>query len=187
MARQPPVVVVSPRLSWQLLCTKRGECPLGSGCTTLSSAQALISDLPSTGSSPSSSAPFYPVLSLNSCHRQPLFRVRWPVGSFSAAALKAPVAAQPLFIVLSCVALLSSGPIGPWRSLCFLGARSSQALLQPSRSISSAHFLLLKAVVLAVADGRRPGRRAAAFPAWLMGIPSDARPTCFHHIERAVR
>ena len=94
---------------------------------------------------------------------------------------------QPLFIVLSCVALLSSGPIGPWRSLCFLGARSSQALLQPSRSISSAHFLLLKAVVLAVADGRRPGRRAAAFPAWLMGIPSDARPTCFHHIERAVR
>ena len=154
---------------------------------TLSSAQALISDLPSTGSSPSSSAPFYPVLSLNSCHRQPLFRVRWPVGSFSAAALKAPVAAQPLFIVLSCVALLSSGPIGPWRSLCFLGARSSQALLQPSRSISSAHFLLLKAVVLAVADGRRPGRRAAAFPAWLMGIPSDARPTCFHHIERAVR
>ena len=85
------------------------------------------------------------------------------------------------------VALLSSGPIGPWRSLCFLGARSSQALLQPSRSVSSAHFLLLKAVVLAVADGRRPGRRAAAFPAWLMVIPSDARPTCFHHIERAVR
>ena len=66
MAGQMPVVVVSPRLSWQLLCTKRGECPLGSGCTTLSSAQALISDLPSTGSSPSSSAPFYPVLSLNS-------------------------------------------------------------------------------------------------------------------------
>ena len=113
--------------------------------------------------------------------RQPLLRVRWPAGSFSAAA------AQPLFIVLSCVALLSSGPIGPWRSLCFLGARSSQALLQPSRSISSAHFLLLKAVVLAVADGRRPGLRAAAFPAWLMGIPSDARPTCFHHNERAVR
>ena len=63
----------------------------------------------------------------------------------------------------------------------------AKPLLQPSRSISSAHFLLLKAVVLAVADGRRPGRRAAAFPAWLMGIPSDARSTCFHHIERAVR
>ena len=52
---------------------------------------------------------------------------------------------------------------------------------------SCAHFLLLKAAVLAVVDGRRPGRRAAAFPAWLMVIPSDARPTCFHHIERAVR
>ena len=26
-----------------------------------------------------------------------------------------------------------------------------------------------------------------SFPAWLMGIPSDARPTCFNHIERAVR
>ena len=63
----------------------------------------------------------------------------------------------------------------------------AKPLLQPSRSISSAHFLLLKAVVLAVADGRRAGRRAAAFPAWLMAIPSDARPTCFHHIERAVR
>ena len=94
---------------------------------------------------------------------------------------------DPSLPLHAAVALLSSGPIGPWRSLCFLGARSSQALLQPSRSISSAHFLLLKAVVLAVADGRRPGRRAAAFPAWLMGIPSDARPTCFHHIERAVR
>ena len=100
---------------------------------------------------------------------------------------------RPLFIVLSFLFcslpsrychLVPSGHGG----LCASSALGlAKPLLQPSRSISSAHFLLLKAVVLAVADGRRPGRRAAAFPAWLMVIPSDARPTCFHHIERAVR
>ena len=160
-------------------------------CRRRLAAKATIRTL-NGGGQPFSSTSLLPFFPLISYHLRPtglsapIFS-SIPIHPLRRTTITPAFRRQPLFIVLSCVALLSSGPIGPWRSLCFLGARSSQALLQPSRSISSAHFLLLKAVVLAVADGRRPGRRAAAFPAWLMGIPSDARPTCFHHIERAVR
>ena len=75
------------------------------GVRPRSSAQALISDLPSTGSSPSSSAPFYPVFPLDSCHRQPLFSVRWPVGSFSATALKAPIICSIPIHLLRCTTI----------------------------------------------------------------------------------
>ena len=57
MAGQIPVVVVSPRLSWQPRCTEKGGVPLG------------------VRFSPSSSALSPPISPLTSCHLQPLIVV----------------------------------------------------------------------------------------------------------------
>ena len=161
MVRHPPVVVVSPPQPIHLALRARVW------------SAAALTFLPASHAS--SALIFRQQVCLYLCLCAAVFAAAFPVIAAHLASVS-PVLSPPPPASRYCH-LVPSGHGG----LCASSALGlAKPLLQPSRSISSAHFLLLKAVVLAVADGRRPGRRAAAFPAWLMGIPSDCRTPVRH-------
>ena len=145
MAGQMPVVVVSPLPPWTAVrlypALRERPKPTARAFSRLRRCRGGVP--PGAGFSPNSSVLSPPTSPLTSCHLQPLFIVLSRRCVLDICSQFSGVAAPPW-------------GIGPWRSLCFLGARSSQA---PSVAIPIHLFRSLL-----VAQSRRPGGRGGQMP-----------------------